>query len=72
MMQPTIVMPETCVFCIIGVPHPDQQQLDNMTDGDYLSTLTPEQYAAFMSVMNPQMAPQQPPPPPHAYYGDVY
>lgn len=57
-LQPTIVMPDTCVFCIIGAPHPDQSQLAQLYDGEYLKTLTPEQYAAFMAVMSP------PPPPP--------
>jgi len=71
-LQPTIVMPDTCVFCIIGAPHPDQTQLANMHNGDngFLSTLTPEQYSAFMAVMSPQVPPQAPPPP--AYYNDVY
>ena len=70
-LQPTIVMPDTCVFCIIGAPHPDQTQLANMHNGDngFLSTLTPEQYSAFMAVMSPQQAP---PPPPPTYYNDVY
>jgi len=71
-LEPTIVMPETCVFCIIGAPHPDQAQLGQLYDGEYLKTLTPEQYVAFMTVMAPPMGALPPPPQTEGAYYDVY
>ena len=58
-IQPDYVYPQSCIFCIIGCPHPTADDVTALQNGSWFNILTPEQFSQVLSFINPQqIAPQ--------------
>lgn len=59
-IQPDYVYPQSCIFCIIGCPHPTADDVTALQNGSWFNNLTPEQFSQVLSFINPQQitAPQ--------------
>ena len=53
-IQPDYVYPQSCIFCIIGCPHPTADDVTALQNGSWFNILTPEQFSQVLSFINPQ------------------
>ena len=63
-IQPDYVYPQSCIFCIIGCPHPTADDVTALQNGSWFNILTPEQFSQVLSFINPQQLTGSLPPQP--------